>query len=648
MHKQQKHLVIVGGGHAGTEAASVAARILYHFDIKITLITGDTTTIGEMSCNPAIGGLGKGHLVKEIDALGGIMGQAIDKGGIQFRLLNQSRGPAVFGPRAQADRRLYKLAVQTLLKTIPNLAIKNGQVKQIVFDKKNKVVGVKVATGDHTITNLIDCDAVVLTTGTFLRGMIYIGVDKKCSAGRWGEKAENTLSTSLEHLGLSMGRLKTGTPPRLSKKTIDWDSLPKQLGDKIPEPFSCLNDKIFQPQMACAIAHTNQATHDIIKKNLARSAMYGGVLDSQGPRYCPSIEDKVVRFFDKTSHQVFLEPEGYDDDTIYPNGLSTSLPLAVQQQYINSMQGLHSAKILRAGYTIEYDFIDPRQITPQLSVKNAEGLFLAGQINGTTGYEEAAAQGLVAGINAAQYLKQQAAVIFSRTNSYIGVMIDDLTRLGASEPYRMFTARAEHRLFLRPDNADARLTPLGIKLGMIGDIQKEIFFKKMALLKDWREKLQTSPKTPKEWAAHDIVLKQDGKRRSGFDLLAMVHHQQALPVAKKYDGIKLQGDIWQKLIAIYDGLAMVDRRVVRILMAESLYSGYQDRYDQEIKIFQRNQYIPIPEGFDYKKIAGLSAELIEKLSNTRPKNLSAANKIQGMTPAGLYRLQAVLATEKFL
>ncbi len=654
-----KKIIIIGGGHAGTEAAAAAARLAQHHpSLAVTLLTGDVSTIGEMSCNPAIGGLGKGHLVKEIDALGGIMGRAIDKAGIQFRLLNQSRGPAVFGPRAQADRKIYKQAVQGLLHATTGLVMKQGQVKQILFDKQSRVIGVAVAdkASDDNQT-VIDCDAVVLTTGTFLRGKIHIGVDNQYSAGRWGEAAENSLSKSLEQLGLSLGRLKTGTPPRLSKKTIDWDSLPQQLGDAHPEPFSFIHDTIAQRQISCAISHTNQHTHDIIRKNLHASAMYGGVLDSKGPRYCPSIEDKVTRFADKTSHQVFLEPEGYDDDTIYPNGLSTSLPLTVQQEYINSMKGLERATILRAGYTIEYDFIDPRQITPALAVKNASGLFLAGQINGTTGYEEAAAQGLIAGINAVQHVLAEPAVIFPRTTSYMGVMVDDLTRLGASEPYRMFTARAEHRLFLRPDNADARLTPWGIKLGLVDEKQKAIFEKKMTEMDGWRTQLQTQAKTPQQWGQHGIVLNQDGKRRSGLDMLAIVYHEQgqsnnqgAPPKenmgtageAQRAARPTWRGGVWQILCKVYDGLAEADRRIIFSLMAESLYSGYQPRYAQEIKIFERDQHVTIPDNIDYKKIAGLSAEAVEKLSAARPKNLSAANQIQGMTPAALHRLQAFL------
>ncbi|MDI9313232.1 MAG: tRNA uridine-5-carboxymethylaminomethyl(34) synthesis enzyme MnmG [Hydrotalea sp.] len=651
MGKSLKRLVIIGGGHAGTEAAAASARLLSAAGgaksaVEVMLITGDPATIGEMSCNPAIGGLGKGHLVKEIDAMGGIMGRAIDRGGIQFRLLNQSRGPAVFGPRAQADRGLYRAAVQQLLAANKNLVIKKGQVKKIIFDAHNNVTGVGV--GDGAGIAVIDCDAVVLTTGTFLRGMIYIGVDHQQSAGRWGEEAENTLSLSLEHLALKLGRLKTGTPPRLSKKTIDWDSLPQQLGDDQPEPFSFTNDTITQKQIACAISHTNSATHDIIRDNLGQSAMYGGVLSSKGPRYCPSIEDKVTRFADKTSHQVFLEPEGYDDDTVYPNGLSTSLPLAIQQQYINSMKGLERAKILRAGYTIEYDFIDPRQIDQALMVKGGNGggggLFLAGQINGTTGYEEAAAQGLVAGINAARYITEQPPVIFSRTTSYIGVMIDDLTRLGTAEPYRMFTARAEHRLFLRPDNADLRLTPLGVELGVVAGEQQKIFNDKMARAAIWRDKLQANPKSPKEWAAHGITLNQDGKRRAGFDLLAMVYQEQVKQTDSDGNGASNHGDdtIWQKLCGLYDGLATVDRRIIRTIMAESLYAGYRARYEQEIKNYARDQFVAIPAGIDYKNIAGLSAELAEKLAQAQPENLSAANQIQGMTPAGLHRLQSFL------
>ena len=644
MPKTTKRVIIIGGGHAGTEAASATARLLSLIAhqapaVEVMLITGDPTTIGEMSCNPAIGGLGKGHLVKEIDAMGGIMGRAIDKGGIQFRMLNQSRGPAVFGPRAQADRGLYRAAVQQLLAATPGLVIKKGQVKKIIFDKDNNVIGLGVADGATIST--IACDAVVLTTGTFLRGMIYIGIDHKQAAGRWGEEAENTLSLSLEHLGLTLGRLKTGTPPRLSKKTIDWNSLPQQLGDKIPEPFSFVNDAITQPQIACAISHTNEATHEIIRKNLKQSAMYGGVLESKGPRYCPAIEDKVTRFADKTSHQVFLEPEGYDDDTVYPNGLSTSLPLTIQEQYINSMKGLERAKILRAGYIIEYDFIDPRQIDQSLAVKNAKGLYLAGQINGTTGYEEAAAQGLAAGINAARYVIGQPPVIFARTSSYIGVMIDDLTRLGASEPYRMFTARAEHRLFLRPDNADARLTPLAIDLGMMANPLCKIFEKKMQAVAAWRGKLQADPKTPNEWGDHGIALNQDGKRRSAFDLLAMVYQEKMIGGAGARGAPQHDG-LWQKLCRLYDGLLTIDQRIINTIMAESLYAGYRTRYEQEIKNYARDQFVAIPAGIDYKKISGLSAELAEKLSQARPENLSAANQIQGMTPAGLHRLQAFL------
>ena len=665
MVETTRRLIVIGGGHAGTEAAAAAARLVagrhagggQNNNVEVMLITGDPATIGEMSCNPAIGGLGKGHLVKEIDAMGGIMGRAIDRGGIQFRLLNQSRGPAVFGPRAQADRGLYRRAVQELLAKSPGLIVKKGQVKKIIFDNNNRVTGVAVADSASNGTNndsnfttiTIDCAAVILTTGTFLRGMIYIGVNHQESAGRWGEEAEKHPVAEFKKPGVGDSTVKNRHPATLVKKTIDWNSLPQQLGDEIPEPFSFTNDKITQRQISCAIAHTNQTTHDIIRRNLSQSAMYGGVLSSKGPRYCPSIEDKVTRFADKTSHQVFLEPEGYDDDTIYPNGLSTSLPLAVQEQYINSMKGLERAVILRAGYTIEYDFIDPRQIDQTLAVKNASGLFLAGQINGTTGYEEAGAQGLVAGINAARAVMGQAPVIFSRTTSYIGVMIDDLTRLGTAEPYRMFTARAEHRLFLRPDNADARLTPLAIELGMVSDRQKKIFEEKMAQVNGWRATLQANPQTPSAWGALGITLNQDGKRRSGFDMLTMVYQEQVGQQSKhdeskdeNKEAHKEAGAVWKILCGLYDGLATLDPRIVRTIMAESLYGGYRARYEQEIKTYARDQFVIIPDTIDYKKIAGLSAELAEKLSRARPKNLSDANQIQGMTPAGLHRLQAFL------
>jgi tRNA uridine 5-carboxymethylaminomethyl modification enzyme len=606
-------VIVVGGGHAGCEAAAASARMGAH----TALITLSEHDLGVMSCNPAIGGLGKGHLVREIDALDGIMARAADAAGIQFRLLNRRKGPAVQGPRAQADRRLYQKKINQLISAQENLHVIIGEVADIT--ESGGVVNGVVLVGGTTISS----GAVVLTTGTFLRGKIFIG-DVSYSGGRMGDKPSDLLGKRLQDLGLPMGRLKTGTPPRLDGKTINWDILGDQPGDDVPTLFSFMNTEVEARQISCGITHTNEKTHDIIRKNLDRSAMYGGHIEGVGPRYCPSIEDKVVRFHDKESHQVFLEPEGLDTDTVYPNGISTSLPQDVQNDYVHSMVGLENVKILQPGYAIEYDFIDPRSLNEDLSLKDLAGLYLAGQINGTTGYEEAAAQGMVAGLNAAARVLDDEKVLFSRTTSYIGVMVDDLIRRGVTEPYRMFTSRAEFRLSLRADNADQRLTPLAIERGFCSKLRYTAFMTKRNKLDSALDEMREAQFTPREIQNARIKINQDGTRRSIFDILAF-------PEISVDD-----------LVALWPRMMDFDPSITKQVSIEALYSNYIDRQERDLLSVQKDEAHVIPVDFEYSDLSGLSNELKLKLGKARPSNLAQAAKVDGMTPAALMLVLAKL------
>lgn len=599
-------VIVVGGGHAGTEAAHAAARM----GVRTALITLKRADIGVMSCNPAIGGLGKGHLVREIDAMDGIMGRVADLAGIQFRLLNRRKGPAVQGPRAQADRAIYRAEMLKATQAQENLEIIEGEVTDFIMQGA-AVSGVTLADGSE-----IPSRTVVLTSGTFLRGVIHIG-DVSRAGGRMGDKPSVQLAERLDSFNLPLGRLKTGTPPRLDGRTIDWENLGEQPGDEDPVFFSFLTKGLHAPQVACGITHTNERTHQIIRDNLDRSAMYGGHIEGVGPRYCPSIEDKIVRFADKTSHQIFLEPEGASDHTVYPNGISTSLPVEVQEEYVRSIAGLESAVILQPGYAIEYDYVDPRALTLQLALKDVPGLYLAGQINGTTGYEEAAAQGMVAALNAARHCQGREPVSFSRSNSYIGVMIDDLTTNGVAEPYRMFTSRAEFRLSLRADNADQRLTPLALEIGCTGEDRNRAFGGKMDRLTAARDILEGQSFTPKQISESGIRINQDGNRRSGLDVLAFpdVGFEDVLPLMPALDG--------------------TDTETRRQLERDALYANYIERQKREISAMKRDEGHRIPAGFDYGLIDGLSNELQHKLQSARPESLAQAARIEGMTPAAL-------------
>ncbi len=606
-------VIVIGGGHAGTEAADAAARL----GANTALVTLRRDGIGVMSCNPAIGGLGKGHLVREIDAMDGLMGRAADRAGIQFRLLNRRKGPAVQGPRAQADRRIFRETIQSFLAGRPGLKIIEGEVTDLVM-RGDRASGVVLADGAE-----IHAGAVVLTTGTFLRGVIHIG-DEQRPGGRMGDKPSIRLAERIDSFGLPLGRLKTGTPPRLDGRSINWNALESQPGDDEPVLFSFLSEKPTQRQVACGITHTNAQTHEIIRENLERSAMYGGHIDGVGPRYCPSIEDKVVRFGDKESHQIFLEPEGLDDTTVYPNGISTSLPQDVQADYVRSIAGLENARIVQPGYAIEYDYVDPRSVSSSLELNRVPGLFLAGQINGTTGYEEAGAQGLIAGLNASLSAQGRDPVHFSRTQSYIGVMIDDLVTRGVAEPYRMFTSRAEFRLSLRADNADQRLTPVAEKLGCLGKLRQRVFGEKMDALHNARARLDGMSLTPKQVSTVGIKINADGQRRSGFDLLAF-------PDVGFSDLLRLDPE-----------LALVPRQIRDQMERDALYANYIQRQQLDVAAMKRDEAHVIPSDFDYEGLEGLSNELKFKLAQVQPGTLGQAGRVDGMTPAALALILAQL------